>query len=41
MVSLFLIPTLYVSAVGWVARAQEALAHWTRGRGPAPEPSQP
>jgi HAE1 family hydrophobic/amphiphilic exporter-1 len=39
LVSLFLIPTLYVSAVGWVMRAQEVLARWTRG--PAPEPSQP
>jgi hypothetical protein len=32
-VTLFLIPTLYVTATRRTARAQEALARWLRARG--------
>jgi HAE1 family hydrophobic/amphiphilic exporter-1 len=41
LVTLFLIPALYVSATGWLARAQEFLGRWRRGCGAAPAPSRP
>ncbi len=40
LVTLFLIPALYVSANGWVTRAEEFLRRWRRG-GAAPAPSRP
>ena len=39
LVSLFLIPALYVSATGWAARGREAASRLLHGRGAEPEPS--
>ena len=41
LVTLFLIPTLYVTATDRSARAREAMARWLRTRGLTAEPSQP